>query len=479
MDDVKKFLKIKRKKSLYRPVLERVKDYKEALIVKKQEETVEQANRCMDCGTPFCHWSCPLGSYIPEFNRGVSEKNFQKAYQLVSAINPMPEITGRICPALCEYSCVLGINDEPVTIRDNELAVIEYAFNHGYVKPRKPKVRSGKSLAIIGSGPAGLSAANFLNQKGHRVVVYEKDADIGGILRYGIPDFKLDKRILDRRIKIWEEEGIIFKPAVRFGKDYHTEELFLEYDAVCLAIGAGVPRDLPIRGRQLNGIYFAMDYLTQSNLKVSGKRLDKNLISAEGENVVIIGGGDTGADCLGTALRQKARNCVQIELLKKPPLNRSEDYPWPYYPMILKTTTSHQEGGERRWAVLTKEFIGKSGQVQKLSCVKVEFVNKPHSKLPVMKEVPGSVFEIEADLVIIAAGFLHPNQKGLIKQLNLNLDKYGNIAADKNFMTNIPGIFTAGDAHRGQSLVVWAVSEGLKAGQSIDLYLAGSVGSGE
>ncbi len=473
MGDVKGFLKVKRRVFEYRPVCERVKDYSEVCVPPEEAHSEEQASRCMDCGTPFCHWGCPIGNYIPEWNDLVFRGQWERAALLLNATNNFPEVTGRICPALCEYACVLGINDDPVTIRENELAIIEHAFNKGIIKPVPPKKRTGKSIAVIGSGPAGLACADQLNKAGHNVVVFEKDDNIGGILRYGIPDFKLKKLILDRRLKLLEKEGIKFKTGVNVGADISIPELKKEFDAICLTIGSRAPRDLNIEGRSLNGIHFAMDYLIQSNKRINGEKIPPSeLIDAKGKKVVVIGGGDTGADCVGVAHRQGAGCVVQIELLPKPAQCRTKDFPWPKYPLILKTSTSHEEGGERRWSILTKKFIGENGNVKKLSCVQVEF-SKDNNNCSVMKEVPGSDFGIDADLVIFALGFMHPEKKGLLEKTGLELDSRGNIKTDNNFMTSENGIFSAGDSRRGQSLVVWAISEGRQAAYYIDEYLMG------
>jgi len=449
MGDPKGFLKVKRQAMRYRPVCERVKDFREVAVLHGDEHSKEQASRCMDCGTPFCHWGCPVGNYIPEWNDAVFHGKWQKAAELLLGTNNLPEITGRICPAPCEYACVLGINDDPVTIRDDELAIIEHAFKNGMIKPNPPKKRTGKEIAVVGSGPAGLACADQLNKAGHKVTVFEKDAKPGGISRYGIPDFKLEKWILDRRIKIFQKEGIVFKTKT---------EVVLKpkgFDAIVLAGGSRVPRDLNIPGRNLQGIHFAMDYL-----------IDKS-INAEGKKVVVIGGGDTGADCVGVAHRQGAKCVIQIELLPQPSKRRPPDMPWPKYPTVFKTSTSHEEGGERKWSILTKEFLGVNGKVKKLSCARVEFEKT-------MKEIQGSEFQIDADLVVLAMGFLHPQKKGLIENLGLELDQRGNVKTDNSFMTSQKGIFSAGDMRRGQSLIVWAISEGRCAAHNIDKYLMGS-----
>ena len=472
MGDIKGFLKVKRQPAKYRPVCERLKDYGEVNLVPKEGHSKEQASRCMDCGTPFCHWGCPIGNYIPEWNDYLFHGHWEKAFALLNSTNNLPEITGRICPAHCEYACVLGINDDPVTIREDELAIIEYAFKKGLIGGALPKKRIGKKVAVIGSGPAGLSCADQLNKVGHRVVVFERDDKIGGIMRYGIPDFKLNKAILDRRIKILEKEGIEFRVGINVGVDIAVTKLEKDFDAACLAVGSRVARDLKIEGRGLKGIHFAMDYLIQSNRRVAGERIPQDkLIDAKGKKVVIIGGGDTGADCVGTAHRQAASCVVQIELLPQPSECRTQEYPWPKYPLLLKTSTSHQEGGNREWLVLTKKFIGNAGHVSKLSCVRVDFSAKDTKACPIMREVPGSEFEIEADLVILAMGFLCPEKKGMIEGFGLELDARGNVKTGANFMTSVQGVFAAGDMHRGQSLIVWSISEGRRAAHFIDKYL--------
>lgn len=474
MGDPKGFLKIARKTSPYRPVCERLKDFEEVCQLRTEEGSQEQASRCMDCATPFCHWGCSIGNYIPEWNDAVFHRHWEKAYALLAATNNLPEITGRICPALCEYACVLGINDDPVTIRDNELAIIEYAFKRGIVKPRHPKKRTGKKIAVVGSGPAGLSCADQLNKAGHKVTVFERDDKPGGILRYGIPDFKLEKNILDRRIALFKKEGIEFKVFTDVGVSYSASKLKEEFDCLVLAAGSRAPRDLNIEGRDLCGVHFAMDYLIQSNLRIAGKKIPAaKSIDAKGKRVVVIGGGDTGADCLGVAHRQGASCVSQIEIMPQPAECRTQNFPWPRYPLILKTSTSHEEGGKRDWSILTKKFIGKAGKVSKLSCVRVEF-SKDARGCPLMQEVKGSEFEIEAGLVILALGFLGPKKKGLIEELGLELEAKGNVKTTPDFMTSVKGIFSCGDMRRGQSLAVWAISEGRAAAHSIDKYLMGS-----
>ncbi len=471
--DVKAFLKTKRKTVDYRPVPERLKDYKEVAFIPGPELSKEQSSRCMDCGIPFCHWGCPVGNYIPEWNDAVAFGFWNKAFNLLDETNNLPEVTGRVCPAPCEHSCVLGINDDPVTIRENELSIIEHAFKEGLIKPQPPKKRTDKKIAVIGSGPAGIAAAAQLNKAGHRVVVFEKDKMPGGIMRYGIPDFKLEKKIIERRIKLLEDEGIELRTETNVGKDYSSKQLAKDFDATILAIGSRTPRDLKIEGRELEGVYFAMDYLIQSNCRVSKEDISgQELIDAKGKKVIVIGGGDTGSDCVGTANRQGASSVIQIEVMPKPPECRIEDYPWPKYPLLLKVSSSHQEGVERHWAILTKKFIGKNNKLEKLSCLKVEF-EKDSRGCPLMREIHNSEFQIEADMAVLAIGFLHPEHSGLVKDLNLDLDDRGNLKSDDNYMSSAKGIFVAGDARRGQSLIVHAISEGRKAAHSLDKFLMG------
>jgi len=472
MGNPRGFLEIKGQGCECRPVCERIKDYREVTVKRSISVSKEQASRCMDCGTPFCHWGCPIGNYIPEWNDLAHRGLWKKAFEILDASNNFPEITGRVCSAACEYACVLGINDDPVTIRENELAIIEKAFKEGYVKPIPPRSRTKKRVAVIGSGPAGLACAAELNKKGHHVVVFEKYDKIGGILRYGIPDFKLEKGVLDRRLDLMRREGVIFKTGVDVGVDIPVGKLKEEFDAVCLAGGSRVPRDLKIDGRDLRGIYFAMDYLAQSNKRVSGEKISADkLIDAGGRSVVVIGGGDTGSDCVGTALRQGARCVKQIEVLRRPSECRTEDSPWPRYPLLLNTSSSHEEGCERDWAVITKRFIGEKGILKRLSCGRVEFPMTDKNTCPVMKEIPGSGFEIAADLVILAIGFLHPERKGLLESIGVNFDERGNVKTDESYMTSSEDVFAAGDMHRGQSLVVWAIHEGRECAGHIDRYL--------
>ncbi len=463
--DPRGFLKQGRVGSEYRPVCERVKDYKQVFEIRPDETTRLQAQRCMDCGTPFCHSGCPVGNVIPEWNELVYHRQWEKAFRLLDMTNNLPEITGRVCPAPCEYSCVLGVNNDPVTVRENELGIIEHAFENGFVKPNPPESRTGKIVAVVGSGPSGLSCAAELNKAGHKVTVFERDEKIGGIMRFGIPDFKLEKNVLDRRIGIWKSEGIEFKTGVNIGKDIPAKDILKEYDALCLCCGSRQPRDLNIEGRSLSGVFFAMEYLMQSNRKVSGVKFPEGeIIDAKGKKVVVIGGGDTGSDCVGTANRQGASCVVQIELMPMPPKERTKAFPWPKYPLLLKTSSSHEEGVERKWSIMTKKFAGENGKLKKLVCVRVD------DKL---KEIPGSDFEIEADLVFLAMGFLGPEKEGLIQELGLELDPRTNIKTGLDYMTSVKGVFSSGDMRRGQSLIVWAISEGRRSAHFIDRYLMG------
>ncbi len=474
MGDPKGFLKVKREKTQYRPVMERLKDYGQVAVLRADTKTQEQASRCMDCGTPFCHSGCPLGNLIPEWNDLAYRGQWERALGLLSGTNNFPEVTGRVCPALCEYACVLGLNDDAVSVRENELGIVEHGFRHGLIKAVKPAKRTGKKVAVIGSGPAGLSCADQLNKAGHKVTVFERDDRIGGLLRYGIPDFKLEKHVLDRRIAVWKQEGIVFKTKTAVGKDHKAGILLKDFDAVCLAGGAREARDLKAEGRGLKGIEFALDYLSQANRIVAGDKISEGKsISAKGKKVVVIGGGDTGSDCVGTANRQGAASVVQIEVLSKPPECRTDAMPWPRYPMLLKTTSSHEEGSDRHWSVATKRFVGVDGAVKQLECVKVEFV-KDDKGCPQMKEIAGSAFTLEADLVLLAVGFVGPEREGLLQDLKLELDPRGNVKTGADHMTSRKGVFCAGDMRRGQSLVVWAISEGRKAARAIDEYLQGS-----
>ena len=468
MADPKGFLNHTRELPASRSVEERVKDYEEIYVEFPVEKTLAQASRCMDCGVPFCHSGCPLGNIIPEFNDAVYRSNWKEAIEILSETNNFPEFTGRICPAPCEAACVLGINQPPVAIEHIEKTIAETAFEKGYIQPMPPKHRTGKKVAVVGSGPAGLAAAAKLNYVGHSVTVYERSDRIGGLLRYGIPDFKLEKWVVDRRIEIMGKEGVVFKTNANVGVNVDAKKLVEENDAVVLCGGSTVPRDLPLPGRELKGIHFAMEFLEKNNRQVAGDQND--YISAKNKHVVVIGGGDTGSDCVGTSNRHGAKSITQIELLAKPPVHRHEDTPWPLWPMMLHTSSSHEEGCERQWAQLTKEFIGdENGKVKALRIVDIQWDGKEDGSNG-FKEMPGTEREISCDLALLAVGFVHPQYDGMLQQLGIEVDGRGNVV-DENYKTNLDKIFTAGDMRRGQSLVVWAIAEGREAAVVVNGFL--------
>ncbi|HEY9362929.1 MAG TPA: glutamate synthase subunit beta [Chitinophagaceae bacterium] len=465
---------------------ERVKNYNEFTELYTEEKLTQQASRCMNCGVPFCHNGCPLGNIIPEFNDAVYKKNWKEAYDILSSTNNFPEFTGRICPAPCESACVLGINQPAVVIEEIEKHIIEIAFTNGYVTPNKPNLQSGKKVAIIGSGPAGLAAAEQLNAAGHAVTVFERDDAPGGLLRYGIPDFKLEKWVIDRRITVMEESGITFRCHSNVGVNVSINNILREYQAVILAGGSTIPRDLTIPGRSAKGVHYAMQFLKQQNKRNSNKDVfaDANIESnifpedllASGKNVIVIGGGDTGSDCVGTSNRQGALSVTQFELLPKPSGSRTPYMPWPTYPMILKTSSSHEEGCEREWAITTKEFIkDANGNLKGLKIADLQWSVTEEGKPAHFNEVPGSEREIPCELALLAMGFIHPQHEGLLSELGVDLDERGNVkATEKSYQTNIPKIFTAGDIRRGQSLVVWAISEGRECAKKVDEFLTGT-----
>jgi glutamate synthase (NADPH/NADH) small chain len=467
------FIEIHRKKAPTRPVDERLKDWSEVYRPYPQEELQKQGARCMDCGIPFCHQGCPLGNLIPDWNDLVFRNRWEPAIERLHATNNFPEFTGRLCPAPCEGSCVLGINDDPVTIKSIEVAIIDRAFDEGWVTAKPPLVRTGRKVAVVGSGPAGLAAAEQLNRAGHFVTVFDKSDRIGGLLRYGIPEFKMEKKVLNRRLSLMEQEGVVFRTRVNVGVDVTLEDLRAEFNAIVLAGGAGLPRDLQVPGRELKGIHFAMEYLTLSNRRVEGDQIpDADFISAKDKRVVIIGGGDTGADCLGTAHRQGARSVHQFELLPKPPDTRAADNPWPLWPNVFRVSTAHEEGGERVYSVSTHRFSGDAaGRVTTLHGSKVELARKDGRMS--FENVPGSDFAMDVDLVLLAMGFLGPERKGLLDDLGVRLTDRGNVWRDANWMTSVPGVFTAGDMQRGQSLIVWAIAEGRSAARGVDMFLMG------
>ncbi|MFN8294688.1 MAG: glutamate synthase subunit beta [Chitinophagales bacterium] len=474
------FLEFTRELPKYKDASERIHDYKEIYLEFAEEKTIKQAARCMDCGVPFCHNGCPLGNIIPEFNDATYNNDWKLAAEILLSTNNFPEFTGRICPAPCEASCVLGINQPPVAIEHIEKSIIEKAFELNLITPNIPKEKTGKKVAVVGSGPAGLAAAAQLNKAGHTVTVFERADRIGGLLRYGIPDFKLEKTIVERRVQLMEKEGVTFKTNINVGVDITTDELKRNYDAVVLAGGSTVPRDLPIKGRELKGIYPAMEFLSQQNKRVSniettvdhrGTKYENGDIFATGKHVIVIGGGDTGSDCVGTSNRHGAKSVTQIELLSKPPENRAESTPWPLWPMMLRTSSSHEEGCDRKWSILTKEFVGnEKGELTGLKIVEIEW--KTVDGKPQMVEIEGTEQTLPCELALLAMGFVHPQHEGLLNDLTVELDERGNVKAN-NYKTGVDKIFTAGDMRRGQSLVVWAISEGRECAREVDLYLMG------
>ena len=468
MGKVTGFLEHTRELPQRRPPAERINDFFEIYLDFPEEKIRSQGARCMDCGVPFCHTGCPLTNIIPDWNDLVYRGRWREAVRVLHSTNNFPEFTGRICPAPCEAACVLGINEPPVTIKQIEKTIIDRAFEEGWIRPEAPEERTGKRVAIIGSGPAGLAAAQQLCRAGHAVTVFEKNDRIGGLMRYGIPNFKMEKHLVDRRVEQMRAEGVEFVTSAHVGSNVPVEDLRRDYNAIVLAGGAEHPRDLPVPGRDLKGIYFAMQFLPQQNHRCEGDLVpEAEAILATGKRAVIIGGGDTGADCLGTSHRQKARSVHQFELLPKPPDQRSPATPWPLWPMQLRTESSHEEGGIREWSVATTKFTGDEyGNVKQLHAARV-------GPAPKFEPIPGTEFTLDVDLVLLAMGFLGPVKNGMIEQLGVKLDPRGNVAADENYMTSVPGIFAAGDMRRGQSLVVWAISEGRKAARGVDQYLMG------
>ena len=453
---------------------ERLEDYNEFIERYTDEKLNQQSARCMDCGIPFCHNGCPLGNVIPEFNDAVYRKSWKEAYEILASTNNFPEFTGRICPAPCETACVLGINQPAIAIEEIEKHIIEIAFDKGYVQADKQIARTGKKVAVVGSGPAGLAAAQQLNFAGHTVTVFERDDQPGGLLRYGIPDFKLEKWVIDRRIKLMGEEGVVFKCNANVGVDISISDLLREYQSIVLAGGSTIPRNLEIPGRQLKGVYYAMDFLKQQNKRNKDISFSEADIFATDKNVIVIGGGDTGSDCVGTSNRQKATSVMQFELMPKPPVQRGDYMPWPTYPMVLKTTSSHEEGCDRKWAVATKEFIGdEKGNLKALILVDLEWKivdNRPAQFV----EIKGSERKVPCELALLAMGFVHPQHEGFVNELEIELDERGNVrATEKNYHSNISRVFVAGDMRRGQSLVVWAIKEGRDCAQKVDEFLMG------
>jgi glutamate synthase (NADPH/NADH) small chain len=474
MGKITGFIEFHRAKQPYRPVTERVRDWKQVMAPFPEDVLRKQGARCMDCGIPFCHQGCPLGNLIPDWNDLVYRGQWQEAIERLHATNNFPDFTGTLCPAPCEGACVLGINDDPVTIKAIELAIIDRAVQEGWIKPEPPKVLTGKKVAIVGSGPAGLAGAQQLRRAGHEVTVFERDDRIGGLLRYGIPEFKMEKKVLDRRLDQMQAEGVVFKANVHIGVNVPVEELKKNFDAILLAGGACASRDLPVPGRDLQGVHFAMEYLTQSNRRCEGEKVPVNQeITAKGKHVVIIGGGDTGADCLGTANRQGAASAHQLEIMPRPPETRASDNPWPQWPFIYRVASAHEEGVERLYSVSSKRFIGDGqGRVKTLELVKVEMVRE-HGRA-IINEIPGSSFTIPCDLALLAMGFTGPERPGMLEQLGVKFTDRGNVWHNGDWMTSVPGVFTAGDMQHGQSLIVWAIAEGRSAARGIDKYLTGA-----
>lgn len=467
MGKVTGFLEIDRQDRAYAPVSERIKDYRDFVLPLGRDAERKQAARCMDCGIPFCHQGCPVNNQIPDWNDLVYRDDWRTAIDNLHSTNNFPEFTGRICPAPCEASCTLNLIDQPVTIKSIECAIVDNAWNEGWITPILPEAKTGKRIAIVGSGPAGMACAQQLARAGHDVHVYEKHARAGGLLRYGIPDFKMEKQAIDRRVAQMEAEGVTFHYGVCVGKDLSAQELVDGHDAVVLCIGAEEPRDLKVPGRDLDGVHFAMDFLPQQNRRVSGENTDTtDPILATGKHVVVIGGGDTGSDCIGTSIRQGALSVTQLEILPEPPARENKLLTWPDWPLKMRTSSSQAEGAERDFAVMTRGFLGADGKVERLSVVRVDEHLKP---------IEGSEFEIPADLVLLAMGFVHPVHEGLVRDLDVGLDPRGNIIADtRSYETSVAKVFTAGDSRRGQSLVVWAIREGRQTARSVDAFLMGA-----
>lgn len=471
MGNPKAFLSIKRKEAGYRPISDRIRDFGEVEQTLNPEDRRLQASRCMECGVPFCHWSCPVGNRQPEWQDRLYKNDIRGAYALLSQTDDFPEFTGRVCPALCEKGCVLNKTHEAVTIRENEAAIVERAFLEGIITPVLPLKRLGKKVAVIGSGPSGLACANRLNHKGYDVTVYEKDESVGGLLRFGIPDFKLNKSVIDRRIDLMKQEGVNFICSTKVGTDISMKELINQYDAVCIAIGAGVPRNLNVEGRDLKGVHFALELLQQQNRVVAGHNFaNDERISARGKHVLVIGGGDTGSDCVGTSNRQGAKSVTQIEIMPKPPVGDNPATPWPYWPVVLKTSSSHEEGCERRWLLDTRKFIGENGSVKEVEVEEVEWQkDEATGRMDLIHT--GKVSTIKAELVLLAMGFTNPVYEGLLSEIAPELDARKNVKVDANQMTSVDKVFAAGDASTGASLVVKCIASGQKAAKGIDNYL--------
>ncbi len=467
------FLEISRYDRQYAPVADRIQGYQEFVIPLTEDEVIQQAARCMDCGIPYCHNGCPINNIIPDWNDLVYHNDFKAALEVLHSTNNFPEFTGRICPAPCEAACTLNLTDEPVTIKTIEYTIVEKAWENGWIKPEIPKHRTGKQVAIVGSGPAGLASAQQLARAGHEVVVYEKNDRIGGLMRYGIPNFKMDKQVIDRRMAQMQAEGVKFYPNTHIGVTKSAKDLLNQFDAVLLTGGSEKPRDLAVDGRDLNGVHFALEFLSQQTRVVLGDQLE-NQITATNKHVVVIGGGDTGSDCIGTSIRQGATSVTQLEILPKPPEKENKELTWPNWPHKLRTSSSQEEGCERYWSVSTKFLEGENGQVTKVHLVRVDWQKDDNGRWQ-MSEIPGSEFELKADLVLLAMGFMHPVYEGMLEELGIAVDGRGNVQADdKNYKTSVDKVFAAGDMRRGQSLVVWAIREGRQAARAVDEYLMGS-----
>jgi glutamate synthase (NADPH/NADH) small chain len=468
------FMEIERQDRQYGPAAERVRHYREFVVPLSDDEVRRQGARCMDCGIPYCHNGCPINNIIPDWNDLVYQGKWREALAVLHSTNNFPEFTGRICPAPCEAACTLNIDDAPVTIKTIECAIVDKGWENGWIEPQIPARKSGKRVAVVGSGPAGLSCSQQLARAGHAVTLFEKNDRIGGLMRYGIPDFKLSKALIDRRMAQMQAEGVTFRPNSHVGRNIPGAQLLDEFDAVVLTGGAEQPRDLPAPGRELAGVHFAMEFLGQSNRRVAGDAIaGESAILATAKHVVVIGGGDTGSDCIGTSVRQGAASVTQIEILPKPPEKENKELTWPYWPNKMRTSSSHQEGCQRDWSVTTKEFRGENGQVREMLCARVEWHN--HEGRWVMNEIPGSEFTLPAERVFLAMGFVHPVREGLLAELGVALDERGNVRADaRNYRTSIDKVFAAGDTRRGQSLVVWAIREGRQAARAVDEFLMGT-----
>ncbi|MEE9492874.1 MAG: glutamate synthase subunit beta [Gammaproteobacteria bacterium] len=472
------FLEFEKQDRVYGPVEERIKDYHEFVIALSDDEVKTQGARCMDCGIPFCHQGCPVNNIIPDWNDLVYHDNWERASEILHSTNNFPEFTGRVCPAPCEASCTLNIDDNPVSIKTIECAIVDKAWENGWLKPNLPAQKTGKNVAVVGSGPAGLACAQQLARAGHTVTLFEKNDRIGGLMRYGIPDFKLEKNIIDRRMEQMTAEGVSFKPGTHIGVDIKASQLLKDFDAISLTGGSEHPRDLPVPGRELDGAHFAMEFLPQQNKRVAGDSVADNIsITAQDKHVIVIGGGDTGSDCIGTSIRQGAASVTQIEIMPRPPESENKALTWPDWPNKLRTSSSQEEGAMRDWSVATKEIVGKNGKVTLIRCIRVEW-SKDDKGAWNMQEIEGSEFELKADLILLAMGFVHPVHEGILDDLKLEYDARGNVKGETEgsdaYTTSIDRVFSAGDMRRGQSLIVWAIREGRQCAHAIDTYLMGS-----